>query len=170
MTQAMPQDPQAQLQQERQQILQQPLHRVAYVEDEPDIQAVVRIALEAIGGMQVTLLNSGEEAIRLAAGAAPQLLLMDVMMPGMDGPATLEQLRRQPALAATPVIFMTAKTQSEETRQLLARGAIGVISKPFDPMTLAADIRQLWQAAAAAGASPAGAAQNEAASNGDVPL
>ncbi|HEX4911588.1 MAG TPA: response regulator [Permianibacter sp.] len=121
------------------------LARVVYVEDEPDIQAIVRIALEAIGGMKVTVFSSGQEAIARAAEAQPQLLVLDVMMPGLDGPGTLRLLREQSALRDVPVIFMTAKAQPQEIAALQQQGAIAVISKPFDPMDLAAELRQHWR-------------------------
>ncbi|NQD36567.1 response regulator [Permianibacter sp. IMCC34836] len=121
------------------------LSRVVYVEDEPDIQAIVRIALEAIGGLQVTIFNSGQEAIARAADQQPQLLVLDVMMPGLDGPSTLRLLREQTRLQQVPAIFMTAKAQPQEIEQLLRQGAIAVVSKPFDPMQLAEQLQRHWQ-------------------------
>lgn len=122
------------------------LTRVVYVEDEPDIQAIVRIALESIGGMQVTVFSSGQEAIARAADVQPQLLVLDVMMPGLDGPGTLRLLREQAPLRNVPAIFMTAKAQPQEIAALQQQGAIAVVSKPFDPMQLAAELRRHWQA------------------------
>ena len=120
------------------------LNRILYVEDEPDIQAVARIALEAVGGFEIRICNTGEEALQSAADFAPDLLLLDVMMPGLDGPSTLAELRKLPAFAQTPAIFMTAKVQPQEVEQLRSQGAIDVIAKPFDPMTLADSIRTIW--------------------------
>ncbi len=120
------------------------LERILYVEDEPDIQAVAQIALEAVGGFTLKVCSSGEEALAEAQGFAPDLLLLDVMMPGLDGPATLTALRQLPALAATPVMFMTAKVQIDEVEQLKSMGAIAVIPKPFDAMTLAQSIQDGW--------------------------
>ena len=120
------------------------LARILYVEDEPDIQAVAQIALESVGGFEVKVCGSGEEALENAVDFAPQLLLLDVMMPGMDGPTTLAELRKLPSLSQTPAIFMTAKVQPQEIEQLLGYGAIDVIAKPFDPMALADIIRQSW--------------------------
>ncbi len=120
------------------------LKRVVYIEDEPDIQAIVRIALEVVGGMQVQIFSSGQEALAQAAAAAPQLLVLDVMMPGLDGPRTLSLLREQASLARVPAVFMTAKAQPQEVSSLLAHGAISVISKPFDPMTLADQLQQAY--------------------------
>lgn len=122
------------------------LQRILYVEDEPDIQAVARLALEAVGGFTVDIAGSGEAALARVADFRPDLLLLDVMMPGMDGPATLRALRALPGVANLPAIFMTARVQPHEVAELLAEGAIGVIAKPFDPMMLAVSIRQLWEA------------------------
>jgi two-component system, OmpR family, response regulator len=121
------------------------LQRILYVEDEPDIQAVARLALEAVGGFTVQLCSSGEEALRLGPDFDPQLVLLDVMMPGMDGPTTLMRLREKMALAATPVVFMTAKVQPAEIAYFKSLGALEVIPKPFDPMTLAAQVQAIWE-------------------------
>ena len=118
------------------------LARLVYVEDEPDIQAIVRIALESIGGMQVTIFSSGQEAVARAADIEPQLIVLDVMMPGLDGPSTLRLMREQERLKSVPAIFMTAKAQPQEIAALQQQGAIAVVSKPFDPMLLAAELRQ----------------------------
>lgn len=119
------------------------LQRILYVEDEPDIQAVARLALEMVGGFTVKICSSGDEALREAAAFAPDMILLDVMMPGMDGPSTLAALRTLDNLTATPVAFMTAKVQPHEVEQLKALGAVGVIAKPFDPMTLSDQVRGL---------------------------
>ena len=120
------------------------LSRILYIEDEPDIQTIARIALESVGGFTLKTCNSGEEALENALSFNPQLLLLDVMMPGMDGPSTLAALKKIPELSNTPAIFMTAKVQPQEIKQLLTYGAIDVIAKPFDPMTLAETIRKIW--------------------------
>jgi two-component system OmpR family response regulator len=122
-----------------------PLNRIMMVEDEPDIQAVARVALEAVGGFQVEMCSSGKEALEKVLSHSPDLILMDVMMPGMDGPSTLQALRAFPPTAAFPVIFMTAKVQSHEVSKYKDIGALGVIAKPFDPMTLASTIRTIWE-------------------------
>ncbi|MEI6415330.1 MAG: response regulator [Pseudomonadota bacterium] len=121
------------------------LNRVLYVEDEPDIQAVAKIALEVVGGLTVKICSSGEEALREAEAFLPDMILLDVMMPGMDGPSTLRALRERPALAVTPVAFMTAKIQPPEVSHYLSLGALAVIPKPFDPMTLASQVRAIWE-------------------------
>ena len=123
-----------------------PLNRILYVEDEPDIQAVARLALEAVGGFTLKVCTSGEEAVRDAVGFSPELILLDVMMPGMDGPTTLARLRQLAPLATTPVIFMTAKVQPAEIAHFKSLGALDVIPKPFDPMALAGQVRAIWDA------------------------
>lgn len=123
------------------------LKSILYVEDEPDIREIAKIAMEMVGGFSVVMCASGEEALRKADGVKPDLLLLDVMMPGMDGPTTLKALRRLPGLAQTPVIFMTAKIQPKEVEEYKAMGALDVIPKPFDPMMLAQTLRDIWNRA-----------------------
>ncbi len=125
--------------------MSKPLARILYVEDEPDIRAIAQMALEAVGGFTVIACASGSEALANAPGASADLLLLDVMMPGMDGPSTLKALRELPATASTPVIFMTAKVQAAEVAQYRELGAIDVIHKPFDPMELSAQISRIWE-------------------------
>ena len=121
------------------------LKRLLYVEDEPDIRAVAQVALQHIGGFDLKVCESGEQAVREAEAFLPDMVLLDVMMPGMDGPGTLRALRALPALQGVPVAFMTAKVQPDEVAQFIAIGAVGVIAKPFDPMTLADQVRALWE-------------------------
>jgi len=120
------------------------LNKILYVEDEPDIQEVARMALELVGGFTVEICSSGEEALAKAAEFDPDLFLLDVMMPGMDGPTTLTELRKIDAVAAKPAIFMTAKVQPHEVAEYRELGAIDVIPKPFDPMSLSASIQEIW--------------------------
>ena len=120
------------------------LRRILMVEDEPDIQIIAQLALEALGGFTVKLCRSGSEALSSASAFAPDLILLDVMMPGIDGPAALKSLRVLPETATIPVIFMTAKAQTHEVQQLRELGALDIIPKPFDPMTLAATIQMIW--------------------------
>ena len=120
------------------------LNKILYVEDEPDIQAVTKLALEEIGGFSLEVCGNGDEALAKAVDFAPDLLLLDVMMPGMDGPTTLKALREIPELANTPAIFMTAKVQPHEVEEYKALGAVDVIAKPFDPMTLSENLRNIW--------------------------
>jgi len=122
----------------------QELKKILYVEDEVDIQKVVKMALEVIGGFEVMVCGSGSEALEKAPDFAPDLCLLDVMMPGMDGPATLEALRKTESFANTPFAFLTAKVQGDEIARFKALGAIDVIIKPFDPMTLPDQVREVW--------------------------
>ena len=122
------------------------LKRILYVEDEPDIQAVARIALATVGGFVLKVCSSGEEAVREVAGFDPELILLDVMMPGMDGPGTLKALRALPGVERVPVVFMTAKVQPNEVAHYKSLGALAVVAKPFNPMTLAEQIRSIWRA------------------------
>ena len=121
-----------------------PISRILYVEDEPDILLVGKMALEAVGGFTVIACASGQEALMAAPNARADLLLLDVMMPGLDGLGTLKALREIPATARTPVIFMTAKVQATEVDAYINLGALEVIPKPFDPMELSAQIRKIW--------------------------
>ena len=120
------------------------LNRILYVEDEPDIQAVAKLALEQVGGFTLEVCSSGKEAMEKAEAFAPQLILLDVMMPEMDGPTTLQNLRKMDSLKSVPVVFMTAKVQPQEIQEYLAMGAVEVIAKPFDPMALSDQIRTIW--------------------------
>lgn len=124
--------------------MSQVLERILYVEDEPDIQAVARLALEQLGGFIVEVCSSGQEALQKLPQFKPDLVLLDVMMPGMDGPTTLLALRALPEGADKPVVFMTAKVQPQEVAQYRQLGAVDVIPKPFDPMTLAEKVRAIW--------------------------
>lgn len=124
------------------------LERVLYAEDEPDIQAVARMALEMVGGYQVLLCDDGQQALEKVGDFAPQLILLDVMMPRLDGPGTLTKLREREDTAHIPVVFLTAKVQPGEVAQYQALGAVDVIAKPFDPMTLSAQIRKIWETCA----------------------
>ena len=121
------------------------LRRVLYVEDDGDIRTIASMALEVVGGLTLQACASGAEALAAAEAFEPQLLLLDVMMPGMDGPTTLARLRERPALRHVPVIFMTAKVQASEVEQYKVLGALGVITKPFDPMALPGQVQALWQ-------------------------
>ena len=123
----------------------QELTRILYAEDQIDIQQVATLALETVGSFTLKTCNSGIEAIAAINDFQPQLLLFDVMMPDMDGPTALKKIREMPDYENTPAIFMTAKVQSNEVQAYLDMGAIAVIAKPFDPMTLASQIQEIWQ-------------------------
>ena len=120
------------------------LVRILYVEDDADIRAVAEVALETLGGFTIKSCNSGQEALFEGPGFSPDLIILDVMMPGMDGPSTFYAMQDIPALKAKPVVFMTAKVQPEEVAFYRKLGAMDVIPKPFDPMTLADQIRDIW--------------------------
>jgi len=119
------------------------MEKILYVEDQEDIQEIAKLALVNLGGYNVKICSSGEEALKEMESFNPDLFLLDVMMPNMDGPQTLCEIRKNTAFAKTPVIFMTAKVQPEEISEYIALGIVGVINKPFDPMTLANEIREL---------------------------
>lgn len=119
------------------------LQRVLYVDDDPDIRTIACLALKH-AKYEVDSCDSGVQALKFAPGFRPDLILMDVMMPELDGPTTLAEMRKDPALQAVPVIFISAKVQKGEVAQYLRLGAIGVISKPFDPVTLGKDVNAIW--------------------------
>ena len=120
------------------------LQRVMLVDDEPDIRTVAGMALEMVGRVSVRVCGSGAEALKSVDEFKPQLVLLEVMMPDMDGPGVLAALRARPGSAGIPVIFLTAKAQPEEIEKLRALGAIDILAKPFDPMTLTNDVRAAW--------------------------
>ncbi len=120
------------------------LKRILHVEDDRSIQAVAKLALETLGGFEVLSCLSGQEALDQVQGFNPDFILLDGMMPGMDGPATLSKLRELVDIEQVPVAFMTAKVQPQEIEQYRQLGAREVIVKPFDPMTLAAQVRSIW--------------------------
>lgn len=121
------------------------LTRILLVEDDPDIRVIVKSALEMLAGFKVHACSSGAEALSTVEQFAPQLALLDVMMPELDGPGVLAQLRERPATAALPVIFLTAKATPQESERLRGLGAVGVLSKPFDPLDLHEQIRAIWE-------------------------
>lgn len=121
------------------------LKKILYVEDDLSIQLITKLALEEVGKLEVRVCSSGQEAIVAAPQFIPDLLLLDVMMPGLDGPSTLQELRKVEATALSPAIFMTAKVQQQEIAKLQQLpGVIAVMTKPFDPMTLAEQLHQTW--------------------------
>ena len=121
---------------------------VLYVDDDPDIREIVALSLSLDPGFQVHTAGSGRLALDLLdQGLTPDVILTDVMMPDLDGPATLAAVRERPPLDQTPVIFITARALESERDRFLALGAHGVISKPFDPVALARQVRELLGAA-----------------------
>lgn len=121
------------------------LKKILYAEDEPDIRAVAQLSLESVGGFELHLCESGEAALAAVESFNPDMILLDVMMPGMDGPETLERLRQIPAFRETPVAFFTAKAMPSEIERFKEMGALGVISKPFDPMDLPSQVKAIWE-------------------------
>jgi CheY-like chemotaxis protein len=127
--------------------------RILLVDDEPDIREVVDVSLGLDRDFATRACASGADALVTAAEWSPSLILLDVMMPLMDGPTTLANLRRNPRTAHIPVVFLTARMQASEIQQYVSLGAQGVLSKPFDPMTLAASVRSYLPASAGQQAS-----------------
>ena len=123
------------------------LERVMHVEDDESIRAVAEIALTDVAGFTLLSCDSGQSALAQAEAFAPQLILLDVMMPQMDGLQTLAALRLLPTLQHTPVVFMTAKIQQAEKQRYLDAGAIGIIEKPFEPMELGDILKAMFERA-----------------------
>jgi CheY-like chemotaxis protein len=122
-----------------------PLRRVMCIEDDPDIRLVLDFSLRQLGGYELCLCESGEEALDAAPLFAPELVLLDVMMPGLTGPETLQALRARGLVDGVPVVFLTAKAMQGELEALMTHGVSGIIVKPFDPVSLPEDIRIYWQ-------------------------
>jgi CheY-like chemotaxis protein len=120
-----------------------PAKRVLIIDDEADIREVVAMALESSGDFEVVAADGGLAGLRAAFEWHPDLILLDVMMPELDGPSTFRLLRESEASRAVPVIFLTAKVQAGDRHKLAALGALGIIAKPFDPMHLAEEIGAL---------------------------
>lgn len=120
------------------------LSRILHVEDDEDILMIARLALADLGGFDVMQCSSGGEAVAMARDFAPDLLLLDYMMPEMNGMQTLQALRQIPELATTPAIFMTAKAMESIEGEMTGMGVLGRITKPFDPVTLPNEIRRYW--------------------------
>jgi two-component system, OmpR family, response regulator len=118
------------------------IKKIIYAEDEDDIRITAKMALE-LEAWEILPCNSGREVLEKVKDVKPDLILLDVMMPEMDGPTTFMELKKQPDTASIPVIFMTAKTQAKEIARYEELGAVGVITKPFDPMALTSQIKQL---------------------------
>jgi CheY-like chemotaxis protein len=121
------------------------IRKVLLVEDEEDIRKVAQMSLQFRGGWEVSLATDGEECLALAAREHPDVILLDCMMPRLDGYEACRRLKLDPALRHIPVIFLTARAQEAELRKGLALGAVGYLIKPFNPMSLAAEIRQILE-------------------------
>jgi len=121
-----------------------PLTRVCYVEDDEDIQRIVRLSLERVGKMTVEVVGDPLKAIDAMVAFGPELVMLDWMMPGMDGPTLFLKMREDQRTSGLPVVFITAKASAGELNELLALGAAGAISKPFSPKDLPVQLRQIW--------------------------
>ena len=120
------------------------LKKILYAEDDQDIQEIGVLAMETLGGFSVKTCDSGEEVAAAAVAFKPDLVVLDIMMPGMDGVEALRTLRDIDAFKETPVIFMTAKVMKDEQEEYRQLGAKAVIIKPFDPTTLCEQISEVW--------------------------
>jgi CheY-like chemotaxis protein len=116
------------------------MKRILVIDDEDDIREVAQVSLELVGPFDVVTASNGRDGVERARTAQPDAILLDVMMPDLDGPSTLAELRADPATRAIPVLFLTAKTQAAERARLAELGADGILTKPFDPLKLASDI------------------------------
>lgn len=126
------------------------LKRVLHIDDEPDIREIVRMSLALVGGLEVEQYPSGEEALDNIADASPDMILLDVMMPNMDGEETYRRIREIDGFADVPIVFMTAKASNTDLDKLRALGAFDVLIKPFDPMSLADQVKALYRDAVSA--------------------
>ena len=122
-----------------------PLQRVCYVEDDEDIQKIVRVSLERIGRITVEVIGDPLVAIDAIKAFKPELVMLDWMMPGMDGPTLYRKMKEIPEVRDLPVVFITAKASQRELDELRALGAAGTISKPFSPKDLPEQLRAIWK-------------------------
>lgn len=123
----------------------QELENILLVDDDVDIQEAAELGLNAIGEFKLTVCSSGEEALAKVKEVKPQLILLDVHLPDKDGPTTLKELQKIPEVRSIPVVFLTASVQPHEIASYKQMGVLDVISKPFDPMTLAETLIQIWK-------------------------
>jgi len=123
-----------------------PLNRICYVEDDEDIQRIVRMSLERVGKMTVAVVTDPTQAIAAMAEFRPDLVMLDWMMPVMDGPTLFRQMKLRPETAALPVVFITARASQRDLEDLKRLGAAGTISKPFSPKDLPDQLRAIWAA------------------------
>jgi two-component system, OmpR family, response regulator len=124
----------------------QPLNRICYVEDDEDIQRIVRMSLERVGKMTVEVVSDPMVAIERMIAFKPDLVMLDWMMPGMDGPTLFQKMRETPETMNLPVVFITAKATQRELEELRTKGAAGTIVKPFSPKDLPGQLRAIWHA------------------------
>lgn len=124
---------------------ERPLLKVCYVEDDEDIQRIARLALERVGKMEVAIVGDPTAAIETILAFQPDVVLLDWMMPVIDGPTLFRKMRETDALRSMPVVFITAKASQRELDELRAMGAAGVLSKPFSPKDLPEQLRAIWR-------------------------
>ena len=124
---------------------ERPLERICYVEDDEDIQRIVRMSLERVGKMTVEIVGDPTMAIETISAFKPDLVMLDWMMPKMDGPTLFRQMKLRPEVAGLPVVFITAKAAQRDLDELTAMGAVGTISKPFSPKDLPDQLRAIWK-------------------------
>ena len=124
---------------------ERPLNRICYVEDDEDIQRIVRMSLERVGKMTVDVVSDSMTAIARMTSFKPDLVMLDWMMPGMDGPTLFRQMKLRPETTALPVVFITAKAAQRDLDELMVMGAIATISKPFSPKDLPEQLREIWK-------------------------
>jgi CheY-like chemotaxis protein len=125
-----------------------PLNKIFYVEDDEDIQRIVRMSLERIGKMRVEIIGDSTAAIDAMLAFRPDMILLDWMMPVIDGPTLFRAIQQRPELSRVPVVFITAKASQRELDELRKMGAAGVLSKPFSPKDLPEQLRTIWRAIA----------------------
>lgn len=121
------------------------LNRICYVEDDEDIQRIVRLSLERVGKMTVEVVGDPTMAIEAIAAFKPDLVMLDWMMPKLDGPALFRQMQMRPETSAIPVVFITAKASERDLDELMAMGVAATISKPFSPKDLPDQLREIWK-------------------------
>jgi CheY-like chemotaxis protein len=133
------------------------MRRILIIDDEDDIREVAALSLEATAGWQVMTANSGAKGIEVAIAEQPDAILMDVMMPGVDGPTTFREMQQIPSIAQIPVLLLTAKVQGVDKRRFAGLGVAAVLFKPFDPLTLAEQIAEAlhWSGAPSTSSPPA---------------
>jgi len=119
------------------------MHRILIIDDEDDIREVAALSLETVAGWEVMVANSGAQGLVRASAYQPDAILLDVMMPGMDGPTTFRELRKNPATAHIPVLLLTAKVQASDQRRFADLGVEAVLVKPFDPLTLSEQVAEV---------------------------
>src|SRR4029453_5896455 len=117
--------------------------KILVIDDEDDIRRIARLSLGKVGRMEVVDAASGADGVRRAEEEGPDAILLDVVVPDLDGPSTFAALQRSPRASRIPVIFLTAKAMASEVDRLKGLGARGVLTKPFDPMTLADQVRAI---------------------------